>query len=189
LRDPIHSNIFQKFGSAFVEKYPPPLQLFLTSNFYIFTFFSQAYISFLTLTLHIQNFSDFYVLFQNQNKFHPVDFFNSESIEVDSTSAVTALHPDFPGNNFFNKSSLLIHDNKGPESLKEFQISLVIPLLFFTVVLLYYPLKATWEAWNFHLARDPSSPLSHLPLPPGEFGFPIIGETLQWIMQVSYPSR
>ena len=52
------------------------------------------------------------------------------------------------------------------------------------LLLSWYPLKVWWEKRNKRLAEDPSSPLSHLPLPPGDFGPPIIGETFLWLTQV-----
>lgn len=34
------------------------------------------------------------------------------------------------------------------------------------------------------LSEDASSDISHLPLPPGDTGLPILGETLEWLVEV-----
>lgn len=54
-----------------------------------------------------------------------------------------------------------------------------------SIIVLWYPLKIWWKKRNIRLGNDPSSSLSHLPLPPGDFGLPLIGETFAWITQVS----
>nr|XP_009859215.1 cytochrome P450 26B1 isoform X2 [Ciona intestinalis] len=51
------------------------------------------------------------------------------------------------------------------------------------VCILVHPLKAWWLNYNMKSAVDPDSKLNHLPIPPGSFGLPFIGETLAWITQ------
>lgn len=50
---------------------------------------------------------------------------------------------------------------------------------------LFYLSKFLWRMYILRSARDPSTDLSHLPIPPGDFGLPIIGETLTWAIQGS----
>ena len=99
-----------------------------------------------------------------------------------ATTAIS-VNQDILENKFLNKSEILFHD--GGVLLGGLEPALTFFLLILSALLLCYPLKFLWEAWNLYMASDPSSPLSHLPLPPGEFGLPIVGETLQWITQVS----
>lgn len=58
--------------------------------------------------------------------------------------------------------------------------------IFIFPVLAYYFSKAVWRWYLLRSAEDPSSNLSHLPIPPGDFGLPVIGETLLWAVQVGY---
>lgn len=51
-------------------------------------------------------------------------------------------------------------------------------------VSLFYLSKYLWRIYILRSAKDPSTDLSHLPIPPGDFGLPIIGETLTWAIQV-----
>ena len=74
------------------------------------------------------------------------------------------------------------------ESADKKGFHMAVQLLFLSIVsliALWYPLKLWWKKRNIRLGNDPSSPLSHLPLPPGDFGLPLIGETFAWITQVS----
>ena len=64
------------------------------------------------------------------------------------------------------------------------EMSFVLFSIIFAI-LAWYPLKIWWKRRNIRSADDPDSNLSHLPLPPGEFGHPIIGETFSWLTQVS----
>ena len=53
-------------------------------------------------------------------------------------------------------------------------------LLFFLYLIILW-----WKMANVRSIYDPSSKLSHLPIPPGDLGLPIIGETFHWLVQVS----
>lgn len=60
--------------------------------------------------------------------------------------------------------------------------AIVYGLLF---VVLYYVSKFLWRNFLIYKSKDPSSKLSDLlPLPPGDFGIPFLGETLLWAIQV-----
>ena len=53
---------------------------------------------------------------------------------------------------------------------------LIVAFLNF-LLLLCLPLKKWWYLWNISQGKDPSSSLGSLPVPPGEFGYPIIGDS------------
>nr|CAB3235463.1 cytochrome P450 26B1 [Phallusia mammillata] len=54
---------------------------------------------------------------------------------------------------------------------------------FATLVVFWKLLCVLWHKWNLRCTSDPASGLSHLPLPPGDFGLPFVGETLLWLAQ------
>lgn len=59
----------------------------------------------------------------------------------------------------------------------------------FGVTFLYYVAKYAWKWYILWKARDPMSPYGELPIPPGDFGLPIIGETHFWALQVGISFR
>lgn len=53
-----------------------------------------------------------------------------------------------------------------------------------TTALLYFVAQYLWRKRILKSAHDPTSPLSKtLPLPPGDFGIPFLGETLSWAVE------
>ncbi|XP_076812625.1 cytochrome P450 26B1-like isoform X2 [Clavelina lepadiformis] len=89
--------------------------------------------------------------------------------------------PELLDKSFLNgptNSTILLQEHSFLMSTFLLAVTLALILL-----LLWYPLRYWWRCYNLRSADDPSSPLSHLPLPPGSFGLPIIGETVSWITQ------
>uniref|UniRef100_H2YEH0 Cytochrome P450 n=1 Tax=Ciona savignyi TaxID=51511 RepID=H2YEH0_CIOSA len=62
-------------------------------------------------------------------------------------------------------------------------IFLFVVTAFLVACVLWRPLNAWWHQYNMRKAFDPDSNLNHLPIPPGSFGLPFIGETIAWITQ------
>lgn len=57
-------------------------------------------------------------------------------------------------------------------------------LAVFGLTFLYYAAKCAWRSYILWNAVDARSPYGKLPIPPGDFGLPIIGETHLWALQV-----
>jgi len=58
-------------------------------------------------------------------------------------------------------------------------------LLVCAVLVIFWKLLCLWwRRRQMLLSEDASSDISHLPLPPGDTGLPILGETLEWLVEV-----
>lgn len=56
-------------------------------------------------------------------------------------------------------------------------------------IVLYHAFKLTWRSYILWTAQDAASQHRDLPIPPGDFGMPIVGETHLWALQVSWKHR
>ena len=115
-----------------------------------------------------------------------MDFDRSDALESMpdlEIAATTSLNSEVENNNGSSVFSLIENvENVWGVLLEN---PLIVAFLIF-LLLLCLPFKKWWYLWNISQGKDPSSSLASLPVPPGEFGYPIIGETLHWLTQVSY---